>query len=486
MTDPSHLDLTPVDGFDVYPRSRVSQENITYAMVQECASLEKYLAVYGPGEGFTEKVRVIEGGVYFRLNARNAQALRSRLPWMQPQPGGLRPSFGFGDRLGLASPGHALAAWEANLYPIFAQQSVRENARTGRSPQQVVDEAMWGIFQLGWGKPWGADADHLKSLTDVGAFVAAGYTFYTVDPGEYVGSPGENATSQELKTAAAGLPWADLDSSPEATFRQYLNQKFLLEVGAIELDETALLRAMVKYGGAIAHTRRMYQTLLARIGNDRFDFEVSVDETETPTLPAEHYYIASELRRLGVRWNSLAPRFPGRFEKGVDFIGDMVVLEADLAQHAAILRHFGGYKLSLHSGSDKFSVYAGLARHTGSLVHVKTAGTSYLEALRVAAVVEPGFFREVLDFSRGRYPVDRASYHVSAQVERVPPAGSLKDSDLPALLDDFHTRQVLHVTYGSVLDRFGKHLKTLLVNAEAAYTAGLHQHFQRHLAPFTS
>ena len=486
MTEIKQLDLQPLDGFEAYPRSTVNWDGCTYYLVQDCASLEKYLAVRGAVAGFDEPVHTIPGGAYFHLNARNAQALRSRLPWLQPQPGELKTSFGFGDRLGLASPGHALAAWDAQLYPIFAQQSVRENARTGRSPQQVLDEAMWGIFQLGWGKPWGADADHLKSPADIAAFVEAGYTFFTVDPGDYVGSPEKAASLSDLKSTAADLPWADLDSSPEQTYRNYLDKRFPLAGFTIEFDEPALLRAMVKYAGAIAHTRRMYQALLALAGEAKFDFEVSVDETETPTQPAEHFYIASELRRLGIRWVSLAPRFPGRFEKGVDFIGDLDVLEAELAKHSAILRHFGGYKLSLHSGSDKFSVYTALARHAGSLVHVKTAGTSYLEALRVAALVEPDFFRQVLDFSRRRYPTDRASYHVSAQEERVLSGSSLADGDLPALLDDFHARQVLHVTYGSVLESFGRHLKTLLVSFEAEYTTGLYKHFQRHLAPFTS
>jgi hypothetical protein len=228
----------------------------------------------------------------------------------------------------------------------------------------------------------------------------------------------------------------------------------------------------------------MYRELVEKSGGENFDFEVSVDETETPTRVSEHYLIASELRRLGVRWNSLAPRFPGRFEKGVDFIGDLNELERELAGHAAVMRHFGNYKLSLHSGSDKFSVYARLREHAGELVHVKTAGTSYLEALRVAAAVEPGFFRAVLDFCRGRYETDRASYHVSAQVERVPAAESLADGDLPGLLDEFHARQVLHVTFGSVLGRFGAELKALLERHAAEYAFGLQAHFKRHLDPF--
>jgi tagaturonate epimerase len=476
--------LKPLDGFDIYPRSSVSAGGATYFMVQECATLQKYLGVSGANPGFTQPARQADGYTCYPLTPANAALLRSRLPWMQPQPGGLRTSFGFGDRLGLASGGHALAAWEAKLFPVFAQQSVRENQRTGRTPQQVLDEAMWGIFQLGWGKPWGADADHLKSVDDLEEFVQAGYTFYTVDPGDLVDDSAGSASLKELKELAARLPWEALHSSPQEAYRLYLDRPLEVDGGWLHLDEPTLLRALAKYGSAVAHAVRMYRALEALFPGAPFDFEVSVDETQTPTTPAEHYIIASQLQRLGVRFTSLAPRFPGRFEKSVDYIGDLGELETALVQHAAILRHFGSYKLSLHSGSDKFSAYPLLAQHAGTLVHVKTAGTSYLEALRVVAQVEPAFFREILELARQRYPQERASYHVSAQEERVPAAESLPDAGLPALLDDFHTRQVLHVTYGAVLERYGKQLKTLLATFEPEYAAGLQRHFGQHLEAF--
>ena len=478
------LDIEPIEGFDIYPRSTASWEGSRYFMAQECSTLQKYLGVQGNTASFRDLRLETSGTKYYTLNPNNASVLRDRLPWMRPQPGGLKASFGFGDRLGLASPGHALAAWDSGLYPIFAQQSVRENARTGRTPQQVVDDALWGIFQLGWGKVWGGDADHLKSINDLDAFVAAGYTFFTVDPGEYVGQQAETASLLQLKELAAALPWADLDSSPEQVYRSFLEKRFDLGGTIIEFDESSLLKALVKYSGAVAHSVRMYRALVERIGGHPFDFEVSVDETESPTRVEEHFFIASELQRLGVQWNSLAPRFPGRFEKGVDFIGDLKVLDSEMARHAAVLHHFGSYKLSLHSGSDKFSVYDLLARHAGSLVHVKTAGTSYLEALRVTARLNPEFFRRLLDFSRARYEIDRASYHVSAELARVPPSANLGDAALPGLLDDFHAREVLHVTFGSVLAEFGSELKAFLIEFEAEYSNGLQKHFKRHLDPF--
>jgi len=187
-----------------------------------------------------------------------------------------------------------------------------------------------------------------------------------------------------------------------------------------------------------------------------------------------------------VQWASLAPRFVGRFEKGVDYIGDLAAFEAEFAQHAAIAWRLGPYKLSLHSGSDKFSIYPIAARHAGGLIHVKTAGTSYLEALRAIAQTDPALFRDILTLARARYETDRASYHVSADVRRVPPPAARRDDELPALLGDFHAREVLHVTFGSALDAYGDRLRAALDAHEEAYYAALEAHLGRHLAPFAA
>ncbi len=227
----------------------------------------------------------------------------------------------------------------------------------------------------------------------------------------------------------------------------------------------------MKYGRAIAHVASLFRHLAAK--GQPFEVEVSVDETETPTTHIEHIYIASELRRLGVRWVSLAPRYVGSFEKGVDYIGDLAALQADLEGHAEIARVLGPYKLSLHSGSDKFSVYPLAQEATRGLVHLKTAGTSYVEALRVVARVDPALFREILAFARGRYLQDRQSYHVSASLTSLPDTAALPDNALPPLLDDLHARQVLHVTFGSTLDTFGTALRNLLQENEQAYAEQL-------------
>jgi hypothetical protein len=423
---------------------------------------------------------------------RNARGLRAHVPWLKPRPLGLQTSAGLGDRLGLATPGHVRAVRAAQsaggkLAPIFAQQSIREMARTNRTPQQVMDDATWGILEEGWRDGVGADADHLKTPADMDACLAAGYTFFTIDPGEHVDNNAETATLTELGLAAERLP-ADL--RPPAS--GLLDKSLEVEGRTIQFDEHTLLKAAVKYGRAVAHVATMYRHLMEMTGGQNCELEVSVDETELPTSHAEHVYIASELRRLGVRWVSLAPRYIGRFEKGVDYIGDVAAFEADFAVHAAIARQFGPYKLSLHSGSDKFSVYAAAMRQTRGLVHLKTAGTSYLEALHTLAALDPAFFRSIYVFGRERYETDKLSYHVSAQLSRAPLPEDVSDANLPRLLDQFDAREIFHVTFGSVLTTrdanghllFHDRLMALLRDNRQAYAANLERHFLRHLKPF--
>lgn len=514
---PKNARLQLLTDFELYPRSIVESQDTTFFMVRQPAlkgeSPAKWLAVVGDTTGFDG---MSYGDVLLcPLSPGNAVALRERLPWLRPRPLGLATSAGCGDRLGLATPGHIRALRQvlgpapsrAGIAPILAQQSMRENARTGRTPQQVMDDALWGVLQEGWREPWGADADHLKTTADVDLCVAAGYTFYTVDPGDHVDNSAHSASLDELQNKYVALPWADLEDSPDAQRSRYLGREFAVEAFTLAFDETSLLRAACKYGRAVLHAVRMYRHLalhslgLTAIAPGKsgrmhpggpqgpepgFELEVSVDETATPTSPLEHLFVAAELRRLGVQWVSLAPRYLGRFEKGVDYIGDLAGFEADLACHAAIARSFGPYKLSLHSGSDKFSIYPIMARHAAGLVHLKTAGTSYLEALRAIAAVEPSLFRDILAFAHTRYDEDKATYHVSADPGRVPAPGDLADAALPSVLDQFDGRQMLHVTFGSVLDRFGSQLKAVLAAHEERHYATLEAHFVRHLSPFAS
>jgi hypothetical protein len=478
------MDPERLTGLSVYPRSVVEADHITYFLARGAEG--KMLGVLGQAAGFQGVRQGGDSPLLCPLTASNATELRERLPWLRPQPLGIEKSVGCGDRLGLATPGHIRAVRGAgSIVPVLAQQSMRENVRTGRAPLEVVDDAMWGAFQEGWREPWGADADHLKTTSDVDLCVAAGYTFYTVDPGDHVDNEAHTASFDVLRAKVHALPWHELHDTAESLHERYLNRSFDVEGLALGFDHTTLARAAAKYGRAIAHTAAMYRHLETALGSRSFELEVSVDETETPTSAAEHYFVASELRRLGVQWVSLAPRYIGRFEKGVDYIGDLGEFEDELIKHAAIARALGPYKLSIHSGSDKFSVYPIFARHAGDLVHLKTAGTSYLEALRAIGGVDPGFFREVLAYALDRYDTDKATYHVTADPTKIPVPSDLHDDRLAGVLDLFDGREVLHVTFGSVLDRYGERLMAALDAHEGAYYAALETHFRRHLSPFT-
>jgi len=429
-------------------------------------------------------------------SARNAHGLRNHLPWLKPRPLGLQTSVGMGDRLGLATPGHvrAVRAVGGKVEPIFCQQSIREMTRTRRTPQQVMDDATWGMFQEGWRGGAGADADHLKTTEDIDSCLAAGFTFFTIDPGEHVDNSAESASPSELLEKLGSLPWKLLDDKPSWLTSRYVGPSFDVEEHTITFDEHTLVKAAVKYGQAVAHVAEMYRHLIKATNGWNCELEVSVDETEQPTSPTEHLYIAKELRRLGVHWVSLAPRYVGRFEKGVDYIGNLAKFEASFAVHAAIARELGPYKLSLHSGSDKFSVYPIALRQTHGLVHLKTAGTSYLEALHTIAQIDPAFFRSIYVFARERYETDKVSYHVSAELARAPEPRDVQDKDLPRLLDQFDAREIFHVTFGSVLTmrgtdgrlRFYDQFMEFLRRNPEAYAANLEAHFVKHLKPFVS
>ena len=486
--------LSELSGIDLstYPRSLVEDGAVTYFLGRTPQG--KQLGVLGPAG--SRRLEAFSGAsslqgdralVLCPLTHANAVALRAALPWLNPTRLGLRTSAGCGDRMGLATPGHVRAARAVGgaIGMIFAQQSMREMTRTGRSPDDVMDDATWGTFQEGWREGVGADADHLKTTADIDLCAAAGFTFFTIDPGAHVDPAADTDDEAAIRAKFAALPWPALATTARDLQVAYVGKHIEVEDRSLALDEATLLRAAVKYGRAVAHVAALYRHLTSVLPADALELEVSVDETETPTSHAEHLFIARELRRLGVRWVSLAPRYVGSFEKGVDYIGDLAAFEKDFAGHAAIARALGPYKLSLHSGSDKFSIYGIAAELTHGLVHLKTAGTSYLEALRATAAFDPALFRDILSFAIDRYETDKASYHVSARLANVPRPETLADPDLPGLLEQFDTRQALHVTFGSVLTTpaLKERLMSGLVHHEETYYDVLERHFVRHLNP---
>lgn len=407
---------------------------------------------------------------------------------------GMAPSFGFGDRIGLATPGHVEAMKRSGhgIEPIFPQQSIREMTRTDRTPQQVMDDALRGARTAGWEGRIGADADHLKTPADVDVTAAVGFTFFTIDPSDDVDQKADDydeATLREkFESTRDVAPW----------YSSYLDKSVNLETGTtIALTEEACMRAAVKYGSAIQRALQMGD-YIRQVHESRgldYEIELSVDETDQPTTLAEHYIIADQCLQGGMKLVSLAPRFIGELEKGVDYKGDVDALEASLNDHAAIAQLLGPYKLSLHSGSDKLSMYAALARATQGRFHVKTAGTSYLEALRVVARHDEALFRRIVQFGRERYDVDKATYHVSATNDAVPADDGLDAkkleqvylecwSDVPQGIGFTEPgRQILHCTFGSTLTHpeLGPAVRSVLEAHPDTYTEVLADHFSRHL-----
>jgi len=408
---------------------------------------------------------------------------------------GLAPSFGFGDRIGLASEGHAASLMKAGgaIQPIFAQQSIREMTRTQRTPEQVMSAAAAGMKAAGYDGPSGADADHLKTPADIELTAAAGFVFFTIDPSGEVDFEADSYTPQQIddkfQSVADFAPWV----------KQYSGKEISISSGAkIKFDQAVCNKAAVKYAKAINLTISLARHIAKVSAQHKQDFEIelSVDETPQPTTLAEHYIIADQLRAAGVKIISLAPRFIGDFEKGIDYIGDVARYEKSLADHAAIAKELGPYKLSLHSGSDKLSIYPSLARATHGAFHVKTAGTSYLEALRVVALHDVPLFRRLIDFARERYDTDKATYHVSATVAGVPPQTAISNAkDLEhAYLGLWERtpagkgmsdpgRQILHCTFGSTLTHkeFGPAVRGILEKHAGTYKEVLVTHFAKHL-----
>jgi hypothetical protein len=179
--------------------------------------------------------------------------------------------------------------------------------------------------------------------------------------------------------------------------KRYLETPANVPGATLAYTSQALKKDVLIYDAAINFMVAIFRKYIAPL--DRaVDFEISIDETATPTSPEAHYLVANELRDRGATIFSMAPRFCGEFQKGIDYIGDIAQFERELASHAAIAVHFE-YKLSIHSGSDKFSVFPLIGQYTNGLFHIKTAGTNWLEAVRVVAKVNPSLYRRMHQYA---------------------------------------------------------------------------------------
>jgi hypothetical protein len=472
-------------GLDLFPRSPVERDGVTYALAGSPDGPR--LVVAGPdgaAAGFEVSERLGRGGGTVHVcpvHHGNAERLRAVLPHAAPSPLASRDAtFGTGDRLGLAGTGHLAAFRRCTASPVLAQQSLRELTLTSRTYEEVLDASTWAVFREGWREPWGADGDHLKTEEWVRRALAIGYTMITADVSDFI--RGEWATRSDAEALAR---WQEIDAGVRRGLEErYVSSAFPVDTGdAVRFSPAELARTTLVYGEAVEHAARLYRACVAEKGAGRFDFELSIDETATPTTPQAHVFMARESSRQGVSVSSLAPRFVGEFQKGIDYIGEVREFEASFAVHAALCRSLG-HRISVHSGSDKFSVFPAIGRLARGRFHVKTAGTSWLEALRVVAAADPALFRDLYAHARRTYDNARKLYHVTPDLSRLPDPVGLPAAAAAALLDDRDARQVLHISYGEILGvpALKGRLFAVLDRESGAYAAALERHIGRHLA----
>lgn len=402
--------------------------------------------------------------------------LTQLFPHLKPVPFDKRPSFGCGDRLGMVSAGHLLALQKFPVFPVLAQQSPRELQKTHRTFWKVLLGAAWGILESGYQGPFGADADHIKDEQSLLEARNLGFSMYTLDLSDSVNYQALIMSEEELLHR-----YERLTVQERETFRRYRGKRFSLSPEVVvEFSEEKLLPLILAYLPAIEKVEYFFALLREKVSS--FDLEISLDEGESVTSPEVHFLVAEELHRRGVDFHSLAPRFPGTFEKGIDYRGDQKEFARILQSHVVVRENLEGYRLSLHSGSDKFSVYPTFFRETGGLFHVKTSGTSWLQALAVVAERNPDLFRMMYRLAYDTFEENIKAYRISVRKEELcVDIEKTREMDLPKLLADFRVRQLLHISYGSILDVLGKELRDFLFREENVHYQKVCENIEKHL-----
>jgi hypothetical protein len=290
-----------------------------------------------------------------------------------------RFSFGVGDRFAHQAKAQLgafqlLAKRGIHVAPVW-NKSNREHTFIGSEPQSVFDAAQSAVKALDWSGGWHVDADHIR-LETVDRFLPCS-DFFTIDVADSIGKP-----------ASAEAVNACVLRHPELT--GCVSIAGIAKPFQITKDEVA--RVAGKYLLAVQDAGKIYRHIAAKKGGEgKLIAEVSMDETDSPQTPPELLIILSALADEGVKAQTIAPKFTGRFNKGVDYVGDLAQFEKEFNDDLAVIAHavarYGlpaNLKLSVHSGSDKFSLYPIIRRalqRTGAGLHLKTAGTTWLEEL---------------------------------------------------------------------------------------------------------
>jgi tagaturonate epimerase len=285
-------------------------------------------------------------------------------------------SFGVGDRFAHQAKSQLRACMQAaaqgvEVIPVW-NKSYREHAIVGSTPPSVRAAAEVAVRELDWSRPFHVDADHIR-LDTVDPFIETS-DFYTLDVADAIGQPAEPYAVQAFvdrhSELVGGLEISGI-AEPLSTTR------------------TDIEKIARKYLKAVREAGELYRHIAAARGAGEFITEVSMDETDSPQTPPELLVILTAIADEKIPAQTIAPKFTGRFNKGVDYVGDVMQFEKEFNEDLAVIAHAvdryelpDNLKLSVHSGSDKFSIYAPIRRalaRTGAGIHVKTAGTNWLE-----------------------------------------------------------------------------------------------------------
>ena len=469
-------------GTKIYRSSLSRSEGILFFVgsVDDAKSL--FLASEGAVDDSFSGENANIGGIHLKrvdLSWAHYLLLKERFPYIEPVSlRERRTTVGCGDRLGLASPGHIRAVADYEVAPVLAQQSIRELTLTDRTYEGVVSDAAFLVFQEGYRGGYGADGDHLKTLDDIDVALAAGMPMITLDLTEVMNPEPAEWSDARIEQEFAGLD----DDVRRIVEDSYCDKAFQVGAESVTLSANEAKKCALMYWKALNFSATVDRHLREKKG-DAYDFEISIDETTAPTLPAHHLFIARELKRRRVTVNSLAPRFIGEFQKGIDYIGDIGLFEEQFKVHCEIARDNGNYKISIHSGSDKFSVYPVIGRHTNRRVHLKTAGTSWLEAVHTIAMADPALYRTMHQKAFEYFPEATKLYHITADLSKIPALESTEDGELVKYFEQNESRQLIHITYGGLLhdaDVRSAFFMTLACNEELHYQT-VAKHIERHV-----
>jgi len=405
---------------------------------------------------------------FLLITQNTVNLLCKNFQWLNPKVCGLKNSFGFGDRIGLATPGHIKALKNYNFFPILAQQSVRELERTGRKFRDVLNSAILGCFQQGYKNGFGADADHVKKISDLEKAVNSGFTFFTIDLSEKIQN-----SKFKIENKKESIQVGKYE-------KFYFEKKYKFGKYIFEFTSEEIKKLVFIYGEAIDFIEKCYRFLKSKIPS--FDFEISIDETSIPTTPFAHVFIVEELQRRKIEFQNLALKLPGRFEKGIDYKGNLDVLKKILEIHQKIREKLGSYKISLHSGSDKFKIYPILKNILGDNFHIKTSGTSWICAVKTIAEIDFYFFLEILKCGIKNFKENSLSYEISAKPNFIS-IKKLKDKKTNEIFNDKNIRQIIHISYGSIFSekKYRDTFYKILKEKEEKYHQELKQHLEKHL-----